>query len=133
MVLRRSCAPIQGNTRTRKREWFGWNRCRVPVTSHVNILGVKSPWGSWDPPLRSAPKCHGSGANQYEFQPLVAGFPLSLFLLAQDTLGLLEQMLIPLTSDLKILGVLGCLQCDESFGDLEAFHRGGAWGLWRPE
>ena len=45
-------------------------------------------------------------------------FPFYLFLLAQDPLFFCNRFCIPLTSDLKILGVLGCLQHGESSGDL---------------
>ena len=55
----------------------------------------------------------------------LGGFLLSLFLLAQDPPGFFwNKCYVPFTSDLKILGVLRCLQHGESSGDLATLYQG---------
>ena len=73
-------------------------------------------WGSWGCPLYS--KLRYTSTDQKEPEPLVRQ---GSYVLASAGTGLSwlvwNRCCVPLTSDPKILGLLGCLQCGESSGD----------------
>jgi hypothetical protein len=80
-------------------------------------------WGPWDPLPSLSPRWCKGGADGNEPQPLVSGFLLSPFLLAQDPPGFFwNRCCVPLTSDPKILGELECLQHRKSSGNNGTLH-----------
>jgi hypothetical protein len=97
-------------------DWSQWSQdpgcARVPVAWRVL-------WGPWDPLLSSCWRWWGAVTDQEKSQPLVGW---NSFVPVPDGTrpsGILwNRCCVPLTSDPKILGVLGCLWCGESSGKL---------------